>query len=145
MTASRRLNKSDQIGAMQELAETTNTTQPHLIVVGEFLIDHDTIRVWRGDKPLQISLRQFRLLDVFMQHPGKPISRTMLKDLVWGADSTIEEATIDVEIGKLRRAIGGRRREGPIRTIRGLGYVFQPPKRRQSANEFGSSDVKERL
>jgi len=64
-----------------------------------------------------------------MRHPGEPISRKVLKELVWGSDPTIEEATIDAEIGRLRRAIGGRKREALIRTVRKLGYVCETPKR----------------
>lgn len=102
----------------------------HLTVVGEFLIDRETLRAWRGSKSLQLSMRQFRLLDVFMRHAGEPLSRRLLKELVWGFESTIEENTVDAEIMQLRRAIGGRRREAPIRTVRKLGYVFESPKRR---------------
>lgn len=128
---------------MDEITDRAQLAQPHLTVVGEFLLDRETIRVWRGDRPLKLSLRQFRLLEVFMQHPGEPISRKSLKELVWGSESTIEEVTVDVEIAKLRRAIGGRRREGPIRTVRTLGYAFQPPQRRRTSNDLGSSDVQD--
>jgi two-component system, OmpR family, phosphate regulon response regulator PhoB len=112
--------------------EATNTSERglhHLIIVGEFLLDRETIRVWRGSKPLQLSMKQFRLLEVFMQHPGEPLPRRTLKERVWGVSSTIEESTVDAEIARLRRAIGGRRREAPIRTVRKLGYVFQKSKR----------------
>ena len=101
------------------------------IVVGEFILDRDTIRVWRGEKPLSLSLRQFRLMELFMQHPQRPLSRREIKEAIWGTESTVQEVTVDVEIVALRRAIGGRRREAPIRTVRGQGYVFEVPKRRR--------------
>jgi two-component system, OmpR family, phosphate regulon response regulator PhoB len=118
---------------MDELTDTTGVALHHLTVVGEFLLDRETIRVWRGNKALQLSMRQFRLLDVFMRHPGEPFSRRALKELVWGLESTIAEVTVDAEIGRLRRAIGGRKRDMPIRTARKLGYVFEIPKRRASS------------
>jgi DNA-binding winged helix-turn-helix (wHTH) protein len=59
---------------------------------------------------------------------------------VWGPTSTIEESTIDAEIVRLRRAIGGRKRETPIRTIRKLGYTFEIPKRRPSSKGRLSTD-----
>lgn len=99
--------------------------EQRLTVVGNFRLDRETIRVWRGDKPLQLSLRQFRLLEVFMLHPGQALSREVIKDLVWGIGSKIEQNTVDAEIVKLRRAIGGPKREAPIRTIRSVGFAFQ--------------------
>jgi DNA-binding response OmpR family regulator len=101
-----------------------------LTIVGDFLLDRETIRVWRGDKPLQVSMRQFQLLDFFMRHAGQPLSLKALKEHVWGPGSTIREINVTTEIVKLRRAIGGRKREQPIRTVRKLGYVFEVPKRK---------------
>jgi DNA-binding response OmpR family regulator len=118
---------------MDELTDTTGSTQPHLTVVGEFLLDRVTIRVWRGNKPLQISIRQFRLLDIFMRQPGEPVSLGTLKKLVWGSETTIEDSTVAAEIARLRRAIGGRRRDAPIRTVRNKGYVFETHKRRSTS------------
>ena len=120
---------------MDEFIHTTGAALHHLTVVGEFLLDRETIRVWRGNKLLQVSMRQFRLLDAFMRHPGEPLSRKVLKELVWGPESTIEEATVDAEIVRLRRAIGGRKRDAPIRTVRKLGYVFESPKRRAATKQ----------
>jgi two-component system phosphate regulon response regulator PhoB len=117
---------------MDKVSSSTERALHDLIVVGEFLLDRETIRVWRGSKPLQLSMKQFRLLEVFMQHPGEPLPRKTLKECVWGSSSTIEESTVDAEIVRLRRAIGGRQREAPIRTVRKLGYVFQIPKRRRA-------------
>ena len=128
---------------MDEVAHAPRPTQQHLTVVGEFLLDRETIRVWRGDKPLKLSMRQFRLLDVFMGHPGEPLSRKVLKELVWGPDSTIGESTVDAEIVKLRRAIGARKREAPIQTVRKLGYVFDIPERRAAAKPERSTSGNE--
>jgi two-component system, OmpR family, phosphate regulon response regulator PhoB len=116
---------------MDELADTTGVALHNPIVVGEFFLDRETIRVWRGNKALRLSMRQFRLLEVFMRHAGEPLSRRALKELEGGPESTIEEATVDAEIVRLRRAIGGRKRDMPIRTVRKLGYVFQNPQQRR--------------
>jgi DNA-binding response OmpR family regulator len=139
----RRIYEFDDV--MDEFTDTTRAALQHLTVVGEFLLDRETIRVWRGNKALQLSMRQFRLLDVFMRHPGEPLSRRALKELVWGPESTIEEATVDAEIVRLRRAIGGRKRDMPIRTARKLGYVFEIPKRRTSSKrKLSTSDIEGR-
>jgi DNA-binding response OmpR family regulator len=139
----RRIYKFDDV--MDEFTDTARATLQHLTVVGEFLLDRETIRVWRGNNALQLSMRQFRLLDVFMRHPGEPLSRRALKELVWGPESTIEEASVDAEIVRLRRAIGGRKRDMPIRTARKLGYVFEIPKRRTSSKrKLSTSDIEGR-
>ena len=139
----RRIYEFDDV--MDEFTDTTRAALQHLTVVGEFLLDRETIRVWRGSKALQLSMRQFRLLDVFMRHPGEPLSRRALKEFVWGPESTIEEATVDAEILRLRRAIGGRKRDMPIRTARKLGYVFEIPKRRASSKrKLSTSDIEGR-
>ena len=139
----RRIYEFDDV--MDEFTDTTRAALQHLTVVGEFLLDRETIRVWRGNKALQLSMRQFRLLDVFMRHPGEPLSRRALKEFVWGPESTIEEATVDAEILRLRRAIGGRKRDMPIRTARKLGYVFEIPKcRTSSKRKLSTSDIEGR-
>jgi DNA-binding response OmpR family regulator len=139
----RRIYKSDD--SMDELTNKTGPAVQHLTVVGEFLLDRETIRVWRGNKPLQVSIRQFRLLDLFMRHPGEPFSLRALKEMVWGPESKIEEATVAAEIARLRGAIGGRKRDMPIRTVRNLGYVFEAHRRRGVAkSKTEITDVEKR-
>jgi two-component system, OmpR family, phosphate regulon response regulator PhoB len=113
---------------MDERTIPTAPDLPHLLVVGDFLLNRETIRVWRGDKPLSLSLRQFRLLEIFMQHPGEPLSRADLKRLVWGPEARIRDDTVTVEVARLRRIVGGRRGRGPIRTVRSIGFVFDASK-----------------
>jgi two-component system phosphate regulon response regulator PhoB len=126
---------------MDERVDTNaGGTQDHLIVVGEFLLDRETIRVWRGDKPLRFSLRQFRLMELFMLHAGHPLSRKDIKEAIWGLRSTVDELTVDVQIGHLRRAIGGRRRETPIRTVRRQGYAFEIRQRRRTWAGVGGAE-----
>jgi two-component system phosphate regulon response regulator PhoB len=67
---------------------------------------------------------EFRLLDHFIQRPGRVFSREQLLDAVWGSPVDVETRTVDVHIGRLRRALtlGGAR--DPIRTVRSAGYAF---------------------
>ena len=71
---------------MNELTDKRQHPPQDLIVVGEFLLDRETIRVWHRNKPLQLSLRQFRMIELFMQHPGEPLPRKILKERIWGAE-----------------------------------------------------------
>jgi DNA-binding winged helix-turn-helix (wHTH) protein len=98
---------------------------PRQTIVGEFRLDRETIRVWRKDKPIQLSMRQFRLLDLFMRRPDTPFSFDELRLAIWGSDSTIEEGTVATEVGRLRHALGFRYGKNPLKAVRGVGFLFE--------------------
>lgn len=108
---------------MEKLAQFVETL-PGVIVAGEFLMDRHTIRIWRGSNPLQLSLRQFCLLAIFMKHAGKPLSRETLKDLVWGAESRVAASIVDAEVMRLRRAIAEGNGKQRLRSVRSVGYIL---------------------
>ena len=123
---------------MDDFVASSPNSPPRQIAVGEFLLDRDTIRVWRKNKPLQLSMRQFRLIEVFMQRPGTAFSFQELRLAVWGSSSTIEDATVVSEIGRLRKAIGYRYGKNPIKTVRGVGFMFEtePSKAKQYTHQL---------
>jgi two-component system phosphate regulon response regulator PhoB len=67
---------------------------------------------------------EFRLLDHLMGKPGRVFSRAQLLDSVWGLSAEIDERTVDVHIGRLRKALSKEMEKDPIRTVRGAGYAF---------------------
>jgi two-component system phosphate regulon response regulator PhoB len=87
---------------------------------GDIIIDRVAHRVKRGTEEIHLGPTEFRLLDYFMQHPGRVFSREQLLNAVWGSDVYVETRTVDVHIGRLRRALGGG--DDPIRTVRSAGY-----------------------
>jgi two-component system phosphate regulon response regulator PhoB len=89
---------------------------------GDILIDRVAHRVKRGGKDVHLGPTEFRLLDYFMQHPGRVFSREQLLNAVWGSDVYVETRTVDVHIGRLRRALTGAEDSDPIRTVRSAGY-----------------------
>jgi two-component system phosphate regulon response regulator PhoB len=89
---------------------------------GDILIDRVAHRVRRGGKEVHLGPTEFRLLDYFMQHPGRVFSREQLLNAVWGSDVYVETRTVDVHIGRLRRALTKVEEEDPIRTVRSAGY-----------------------
>ncbi len=89
---------------------------------GDITIDRVAHRVRRGEAEVRLGPTEFRLLDHFMQHPGRVFSREQLLDAVWGSDVYVETRTVDVHIGRLRRALGGGADKDPIRTVRSAGY-----------------------
>ena len=89
---------------------------------GDLLIDRVAHRVKRGGQEIHLGPTEFRLLDYLMQHPGRVFSREQLLDAVWGSDVYVEARTVDVHIGRLRKALGASDASDPIRTVRSAGY-----------------------
>ena len=92
------------------------------ITVGDIIIDRVAHRVKRQGKEVHLGPTEFRLLDYLMQHPGRVFSREQLLDAVWGSDVYVEARTVDVHIGRLRKALNGSADGDPIRTVRSAGY-----------------------
>ncbi|WP_372784049.1 phosphate regulon transcriptional regulator PhoB [Phenylobacterium sp.] len=89
---------------------------------GDILIDRVAHRVKRSGLEIHLGPTEFRLLDYLMQHPGRVFSREQLLDAVWGSDVYVEARTVDVHIGRLRKALGVSETDDPIRTVRSAGY-----------------------
>jgi two-component system phosphate regulon response regulator PhoB len=94
------------------------------INVGDLMLDTEQHRLSIGDKQLEVSPTEFRLMHFFMTHPDKVYSRTQLLDQVWGRSVYIEERTIDVHIRRLRKILEEYGREDLVQTVRGFGYRF---------------------
>jgi two-component system phosphate regulon response regulator PhoB len=92
---------------------------------GDIVIDRVAHKVNRHGQEVHLGPTEFRLLDHFMRHPGRVFSREQLLDAVWGSDIYVETRTVDVHIGRLRRALGRTRDNDPIRTVRSAGYSLE--------------------
>ncbi|WP_101066511.1 phosphate regulon transcriptional regulator PhoB [Roseovarius salinarum] len=90
----------------------------------DIVLDSETHRVTRGDKPLKLGPTEFRLLSTFMEKPGRVWSREQLLDRVWGRDIYVDTRTVDVHIGRLRKALCQHGGNDPLRTVRGAGYAL---------------------
>jgi two-component system phosphate regulon response regulator PhoB len=90
--------------------------------VGEIELDRDAHRVSRNGREVRLGPTEYRLLEYLMQSPGRVFSRAQLLDGVWGRDIYVDERTVDVHIGRLRKSIIRGRERDPIRTVRGAGY-----------------------
>jgi two-component system phosphate regulon response regulator PhoB len=89
---------------------------------GDIIVDRVAHRVRRADREIHLGPTEFRLLDYLMQHPGRVFSREQLLDAVWGSDVYVEARTVDVHIGRLRKALNQHIEVDPIRTVRSAGY-----------------------
>ncbi len=90
----------------------------------DIVLDAETHKVSRSEKPLKLGPTEFRLLSTFMEKPGRVWSREQLLDRVWGRDIYVDTRTVDVHIGRLRKALTQHGGNDPVRTVRGAGYAL---------------------
>ncbi len=90
----------------------------------DIVLDAETHKVTRAGKALKLGPTEFRLLSTFMEKPGRVWSREQLLDRVWGRDIYVDTRTVDVHIGRLRKALSQHGGEDPVRTVRGAGYAL---------------------
>lgn len=89
---------------------------------GDITVDRVAHRVKRGPRDVHLGPTEFKLLDHLIQHPGRVFSREQLLDAVWGSEVYVETRTVDVHIGRLRKALVRGTETDPIRTVRSAGY-----------------------
>ena len=86
--------------------------------VGKIILDLRTRLVWVGDRAVELSAREFTLVETFFRHPGQVMSREQLLSHVWGYDYNPGSNIVDVYVGYLRKKLG----DNLIETVRGMGY-----------------------
>jgi len=79
-------------------------------------------RAHRNGREVRLGPTEYKLLEFLMSAPGRVFSREQLLDGVWGNNNYVDERTVDVHIGRLRRSITRGKEKDPIRTVRGAGY-----------------------
>ena len=95
-----------------------------ILAFGELELDREKKRVSRNGHAIDLGPTEFRLLEFLMERPGRVFSREQLLDGVWGRDVYIDERTVDVHVGRLRKALNRGHADDPIRTVRGAGYAL---------------------
>lgn len=88
------------------------------VSLGPWVLDRERVRVYRGDEPVELTRREYDLLEHFALHPGRVFSRQELLDRVWGEDYVGTERTVDQHVAQLRARLS----EDLIETVRGRGY-----------------------
>jgi two-component system phosphate regulon response regulator PhoB len=107
-----------------QLRRTRPSVVGLVLTFDDIRLDSETYRVYRGDKVLKLGPTEFRLLTTFMEKPGRVWSREQLLDRVWGRDIYVDTRTVDVHIGRLRKALCAFGGDDPLRTVRGAGYAL---------------------
>jgi two-component system, OmpR family, phosphate regulon response regulator PhoB len=96
-----------------------------VLKVGDIELDREAHRVHRQGREVKLGPTEFRLLEFMMRAPGRVFSRTQLLDGVWGGDVYVDDRTVDVHIGRLRKALNRGRVKDLVRTVRGAGYSLE--------------------
>ena len=105
------------------LRRSIDNNDSDTLVFHDIELNRDKKRVFRGTKEIKLGPVEFKLLEVFLMRPGQVFNREQLLDKVWGNDIYVEERTVDVHVGRLRRALNrGKLKKDPIRTVRSAGY-----------------------
>ncbi|AVO37997.1 phosphate regulon transcriptional regulator PhoB [Pukyongiella litopenaei] len=91
---------------------------------GDIVLDSETHRVSRDGNEIKLGPTEFRLLSTLMEKPGRVFSRDQLLDRVWGRDIYVDTRTVDVHVGRLRKALCRHGGDDPLRTVRGAGYAL---------------------
>ena len=92
---------------------------------GDIEMDRVAHRVRRAGKEVHLGPTEYKLLEHLIQHPGRVFSREQLLDAVWGSDVYVEARTVDVHVGRLRKALGVEGVRDPVRTVRAAGYALE--------------------
>lgn len=106
------------------LRRTHAASSADLLEWQDIRLDSETHKVWRGDAAVKLGPTEFRLLTTFLEKPGRVFSRETLLDRVWGRDIYVDSRTVDVHIGRLRKALMQGGASDPLRTVRGAGYAL---------------------
>ena len=105
-----------------QLRRTRPASMGERLSYGDIILDAGEHRVFRAGQPLHLGPTEFRLLSTLMEKPGRVWTREQLLDRVWGRDIYVDTRTIDVHVGRLRKALMVHGGDNPVRTVRGTGY-----------------------
>lgn len=115
------IDDEEMLFRIKALLRRAKIATEHKIVIGEVVLDYDSLTVTRGDEVQELPQKEFLLLYKLLSYPGKIFTRIQLMDEIWGADSDTGWETVTVHIGRLRKRFEGYT-EFEIESVRGLGY-----------------------
>ncbi|WP_438989954.1 phosphate regulon transcriptional regulator PhoB [Lentibacter sp.] len=108
----------------KELRRTRPASVGEELSFGDIVLDAGSHRVSRAGDEIKLGPTEFRLLAAFLENQGRVLSREQLLDRVWGRDIYVDTRTVDVHIGRLRKALMQGGGDDPLRTVRGAGYAL---------------------
>ncbi len=113
------------LARVRALLRRRDVARAPVLTIDNLVVDPATRRVTRGERRIELTARQYALLEYFLRNPGRVLSRQMIAQHVWGLGFDAESNVIDVYVGYLRRKIDRDRERRLLHTVRGAGYVLQ--------------------
>ena len=113
------------VARVRALLRRRAETEPTTLRVGDLSLDPARRTVTRGGVKIDLTAREFSLLDYFMRNPGRVLTRTMIAEHVWDYSFDTSTNVIDVYVNYLRKKIDAEREPKLLHTVRGVGYVLQ--------------------
>ena len=115
------------LARIRALLRRKDQLMPQILKAGDLEMDALKQRVKRGEREIILTNREYALLEYFLRHPNRIITRTMLAEHVWEHDFDTFSNVIDVHIARLRKKIDEDRRTKLLKTVRGSGYLLEVP------------------
>jgi len=113
------------LARVRALLRRRDADRAPVLRIDDLTVDPSTRRVTRGDRRIEVTARQYALLEYFLRNVGRVLTRQMIAQHVWGLAFDAESNVIDVYVGYLRRKIERDRERRLLHTVRGAGYVLQ--------------------
>ena len=113
------------LARVRALLRRRDAARAPILTIDDLVVDPATRRVTRGERRIELTARQYALLEYFLRNAGRVLSRQMIAQHVWGLGFDAESNVIDVYVGYLRRKIDRDRERRLLHTVRGAGYVLQ--------------------
>lgn len=101
------------------------TEEDEVIQVSDLTIDTASRDIWRGERRIELTTREYELLEFMARNPRRVLTRSLLLSRVWGHESGVETNVVDVYVGYLRKKLEAAGEEALIRTVRGAGYALR--------------------
>jgi DNA-binding response OmpR family regulator len=123
------------VARIRALIRRADQPQASRLEAGDLQMDLLSHRAWRAEKQIDLSSREFALLEYFMRHPGQVLSRQQILSAIWDYAFDPGSNVVDVYVRYLRRKLDRRNEPSTISTIRGAGYRFEPPTQPEDASK----------
>ena len=118
---------SELLARVRALLRREGISKSPELRVGDLTLNTLTRQIWRGQRPIELTTKEYVILEYFMRHPNVVVTRTMIEEHAWDYDFDSLSNLVDVYIRRLRRKIDTEGEDSLIQTVRGAGYRLKAP------------------